>query len=371
MTWIARNLKYEDPEILAPDEDWGRRRSNMRHEVAVPGVITDRLGIAVRCDIEDISSTGMALGIEVIAAKPGEEPLKQGTIATLAFAPDPHNAPADRIEVPVRIMWRAPVAVGVRFEKPDAELRAALRTIAEAAVSERLGDGASARHELTAQQRAVLQACRRTVQKQLPNILWVLRTELVKRLRTFAAEASPGEARAANADADVVEAKAMGIARTIEHQFLQGFGEASDLEQTQELTMMQLKSAQQDRAAAIGVMQDQASEHNARITALAHAVEERYKSKFFELNVRLANVLGRPLDNEANPLVPGNACRILWHGVIAYADSTRVEKQLQQTMMKNVMPLIGELYEAINATLDEQGAQRILDVRQKGERRRD
>ncbi|MEQ8659381.1 MAG: PilZ domain-containing protein, partial [Gammaproteobacteria bacterium] len=289
-------MRYDEPDILESEEDWGRRRDNMRHEISLPAVITDRLGTRITCVIEDISATGMALNLGAFTPEPGREPLQQGTLATLDFAPDPELAPDERVVVEVRVMWRAPVAVGVRFTSSPPALRSALKAMAEAAVIARLDETEKRRRELSPAQRRVLQACRKTVQKLLPNLVWVARTELCNRLRLHARDAAAGEAREAAAEADLLESKAMGITRTIELQVLQGFSEASDLEETQELTLMQLQSTYGGGRGAQGSVLDMISEgesdRSARIAALAHSVEERYKSPVFELNVRLANVLG-------------------------------------------------------------------------------
>ena len=132
------------------------------------------------------------------------------------------------------------------------------------------------------------------------------------------------------------------------------------------MTIAQLQNSwagQSSGGQELGVVGELALEHDTRISALAHSIEERYKAQFFELNVRLANVLGHPLDGHTNPLVPGSLCRIFWHAVTTYCDSRRIETALAHVMLHAVAPLIGELYDALNVTLDEQGAQQIFDVR--------
>ncbi|MGR8918510.1 MAG: DUF1631 family protein, partial [Gammaproteobacteria bacterium] len=350
-------MKFEDPEILEStgDSDWGRRRTNMRHEVAIPGRITDQHGIRLACEIEDVSSSGMALALESHTPEPGREPLEQGTLATLEFAPDPMHAPEQQVSVRCRVMWRAPVAVGISFQEQTPELRAALRTIAQAAVIARVNESQQRGRGLGAEQRQTLQACRKTVQKMLPNMMWVLRTELVKRLRAAASSASGTDAKEALAEAERIEEHAMAISRAIEQRVLQGFGQASDLDETQELTLMQIRRVRNHEASHAEMVDDRAAEQNARITALAQAIEDRFKSAFFELNVRMANVLGHPLDENTNPLVPGNACRIIWHSVTEQADSLRVQQELKAAMLEKVMPLLGEIYGAVNETLDGAG----------------
>ena len=47
-----------------------------------------------------------------------------------------------------------------------------------------------------------------------------------------------------------------------------------------------------------------------------HVADRTLASQSFNVNVRLANVLGRRIDgNSNNPLVPGVMCRMLWESV--------------------------------------------------------
>jgi hypothetical protein len=349
---------------LDSHDTWGRRRANMRHEVSLPAIIIDRSVGPMACAIEDISSTGMLLSLELFMAEPGREPLKAGTRADLEFAPEGDDAPTDNVSVEVEVMWRTPVAVGVRFVNIDDALRGALRKVVAAAVASRGGMSNERREQLEAVRRRILLACRKTVQRLLPNIIWSMRSEVTKRLRAMADGATPDDARVARSEADAIDEKANAIGRTIERQFLQSYAEASDLDQTQELTVRHLASTftgkKDGKPKLVGA---NVSDRNARILAIGLAAEERYKKQFFSLNVRLANVIGHPIEAESNPLVPGNACRIMWEATISHCDSPRVQRCLQQAMQQRIVPLLGELYDALEKTLDEEGAQRIFDLR--------
>lgn len=346
------------------EEDWGHRRGTIRHEVSLPAVIHDRTVGPISCVIEDVSATGMLVALELFMTDPGKEPLRQGSQAELVFAPDP-DAPADRIRTQVEIMWRTPIAIGVHFLQMDAALREGLRTIAKAAVEGRLSGEAPGSREATLEQRRIVLACRKTVEKLLPNIIWALRTEVTKRLRAMAETAGPHDSTQLRAEADLLDEKANAIGRTVERRFLQGYAVASDLDQTQELTMAHLArtfggAKSEDKSGLVG---EGAVERNSRIAAVGHAAEERYKAKYFALNVRLANVIGHPLDPDKNPLVPANACRILWEATVSHCDSPHVQRCLQHALQNRIVPLLGELYQAVDDTLDKEGAQRIFDMR--------
>jgi hypothetical protein len=107
---------------------------------------------------------------------------------------------------------------------------------------------------------------------------------------------------------------------------------------------------------------DEVAERKARVVSLGQVAEERFKKKFFDLDVRLANVIEHPLNREKNPLAPSVAFGILWDATVAYCDSTEVLHLIPQAIQKRVIPLIGELYDALLKTLDETGAKRIFDL---------
>ena len=353
----------EQVEGLTQPDDWGRRRGSIRHEVSLPAIVFDRKNNAVACTIEDISSTGMALKIDLKTPEPGREALEQGTSARLEFSVRLIDGSSQKVQAPVQIMWRTPVGLGVRFKRQDDNLRTALKAIAHAAVEARVVDPAQGRHGRSPEHRKVMLACRKTAEKLLPNIIWTLRTETGRRLRHEADASTPSQARDARTEADLLDEKAIPIGRTIERQFLQAFAVVSDLDQTQELTVAPLLMKRPASAAAPGfdVVADEEAEQDSTIIAIGHAAAEKFKLKLFQLNVRLANVLGHPLDPRENPLQPATACRILWQATVEYCDSPRVRRCLHDAIRLRVVPLLGELYDAIDKTLDDGRVPRAFD----------
>ena len=353
----------EKVEGITRPEDWGRRRGSIRHDVSLPAIVFDRKGTAVACTVEDISSTGMSLKIDLKAAEPGREALEQGTGARLEFSVRLEAGRSQKIAVPVQVMWRTPVGLGVRFKRQDDNLRAALKVIAQAAVEARAVEPAGGRRGRPANHRKVMLACRKTSEKLLPNIIWALRTETGKRLRHEADGASPTQAREARAEADLLDEKAIPIGRTIERQFLQAFAVVSDMDQTQEMTVapMFLKNTDGDGDGAMGVVGNDENQQDATILAIGHTAAEKFKLKLFQLNVRLAGVLGHPLEPRDNPLQPVTTCRILWQATVEYCDSPRVRRCLHDAIRARIVPLLGELYEALEKTLDEAGVPRAFE----------
>ena len=353
----------EKVEGITRPDDWGRRRGSIRHDVSLPAIVFDRRGTAVACTVEDISSTGMSLKIDLKAAEPGREALEQSTSARLEFSVRSGTGASQKVVVPVQVMWRTPVGLGLRFKRQDDNLRAALKVIAQAAVEARVAEPVGGRRARPDNHRKVMLACRKTSEKLLPNIIWALRTETVKRLRHEADGATPAQAREARAEADLLDEKAIPIGRTIERQFLQAFAVVSDMDQTQEMTVAPpfMKSGGGDAAGAIGVVGNDESQQDATILAIGHATAEKFKLKLFQLNVRLAGVLGHTLDPEDNPLQPVTTCRILWSSTVEYCDSPRVRRCLHDAIRARVVPLLGELYEALEKTLDEEGVPRAFE----------
>lgn len=354
----------EQVEGIASPDDWGRRRGSIRHEVSLPAIVVDRKGYAVACTIEDISSTGMALKIDLKTPEPGREALDQGSSGRLEFTVKSLQAGQHKVQVPVQIMWRTPTGMGVRFKRNDESLRDALKIIAQAAVEARAKDTGQQRRQASQQARKTMLACRRTAEKLLPNIIWTLRTETTKRLRQEAEGGRPGEAREARAEADLLDEKAIPIGRTIERLFLQAFAVTSDLDQTQELTIAPVLGARRPgentAGGPIGVMADSVVESDATIIAIGHAAAEKFKLKLFQLNVRLANVLGHALDLEHNPLQPATTFRIFWQATVEYCDSPRVRRCMYDAIRTRVVPLLGELYDAIDKTLDDEQVPRAF-----------
>ena len=360
---ISGSVIDEQVEGITRPDDWGRRRGTIRHDVSLPAIVFDRKGNAIACTVEDISSTGMALKIDLKTPEPGREALEQGTSARLEFSVRLESGAQQKVAAPVQIMWRTPVGLGVRFKQQDENLHAALKVIAQAAVTARAAEPQGGRHDRPANHRKIMLACRKTSEKLLPNIIWALRTETGRRLRHEADGASPSQAREARAEADLLDDKAIPIGRTIERQFLQSFAVVSDLDQTQEMTVapMFLKKTEGTTNSAYDVVGEDEVQQDATIIAIGHAAAEKFKLPLFQLNVRLAGVLGHPLNPAENPLQPTTACRILWQATVDFCDSPRVRRCLHDAIRSRVVPLLGELYEALDKTLDEEGVPRAFE----------
>ncbi len=135
------------------------------------------------------------------------------------------------------------------------------------------------------------------------------------------------------------------------------------MDQTQEMTVapMFLKNPEGDVNGAYDMVGDEQVQQDATILAIGHAAAEKFKLKLFQLNVRLAGVLGHPLDPDANPLQPATACRILWQATVDFCDSPRMRRCLHDAIRVRVVPLLGELYDAIEKTLDEEGVPRAFE----------
>jgi hypothetical protein len=345
-------------------DDPAKRRANMRHEVSLPAVAIDPVCGKFECEIEDVSAMGLALRMDMITPIPGKEPLRKGARIDLSFAQNLQGAPQTTVTAPCTIMWRSPIAFGVRFVEVDEALRAALKFIAETAVNEHAAAKSEEHGLSSAEQDRIILECLKTIKKLLPNLIWAFRTELTRLLTAKAEEADRKSAEKLRADATLIDDKAAAISRTIEHRFLQCFAAASGMEETQELAASYLQktlgrtTVGQPEKLAI----DEAAERKARVVSLGQVAEERFKKKFFDLDVRLANVIEHPLNREQNPLAPAVAFGILWDATVTYCDSTEVQGLIPLAIRSRVIPLIGEMYEALLKTLDDAGAKHIFNL---------
>ena len=343
------NGKRQDADLPGARSD---RR--LRHEVVIPATITGQQSAPVECEIRDVSSTGMSLAMQLQLPDTSDDPLAEGCEARVEFTPDPEHAPVDKVSLPVRIMWRHPQGIGIRFLESSDELQTTLRTVARNAIDTRSNGSGDRSRFSPAVKRKTLSACRKSLEKLLPNIIWALRTDVSRRLRLFAENVSPEEARAAQTEADRIDEHASAIGRTIELGFFRSFAKAVDLDQTHEMRFADVipDATVEATDGELKVVGTKAAEHTATISALAHVAEERYKSKLFELNIRLKDVVGHRMDNESNPLYPTAACRIFWNATIEYCNSRRVRRHLQEAITARVIPLLGEIYDELHMTLN-------------------
>ncbi len=329
--------------------DWGTRRYGVRHAVTLPAHVTSWCGTRMPCALADISSDGAALTISARAAAAIWHELEPGTDATLEFAAPGGAA----VTAPVAIMRRTQGTVGVRFSAPDGALRAALRALAEAAVSARVADFERSARPLDPARRALLVACRRQFGVHLPTMIHSVRHGLITALRDMSRGASGLAAHGPQAEAGRLEACAQTLARDIEVTMVQGFAEVSDLDQTQELTVMMVRAA--DSGRPIGSAGDPgrpaSRSGEAYLADLCRAAERRYGTTFMSIDRDLAAVVGHRIDPRHNPLPPAAVCRIFWRAVTEHVDSPRVEKLLYEIMTTRVLPLLGDFYAALGTLL--------------------
>lgn len=167
-----------------------RSERRLRHQVSVPALIVCQSGIAIDCEIRDVSSTGMGVATQLQVPHNQRDPLAAGCDAFIVFAPESEDAPADTVNLLVRIMWRHQQRVGLRFLEMTEQSRAALTTIARTAVAARNAVSSGGHTLSSKEQQRIIGASRKTLNKLLPNAIWVMRTEVSCRLRLFADEAA-------------------------------------------------------------------------------------------------------------------------------------------------------------------------------------
>ncbi len=361
----ARTMTEEITDGKDTDRgEWGHRRRHLRHEVDVPARIMGQMDAVYDCRICDISSSGMLLSYDLLVPEGGREPLKEGSDIVVRFAPDAEHSPDYFVTFEVRIMWKTPHGIGVRFRKVGEEQKAALRVLAQMAVAER------ARAETEARKRSarapvwnkskVMSGCRKTLERHLPNMTWTLRTEVVRRLHQLG-EDHPELRETVAAEAATIDSKANAIGRSVERQLMLAVAEMAGLDDTQEMVLAPVRSKivamatgrpAEEAEDEMGMVENDQVAQSAALAAAVQHIEDALKSRVFELNIRLANVLAQKLDTTNNPLLPARLCRTLWESVTEHVDNANVRRCLRETFRSRMLPLLSDLYGELHKTLD-------------------
>ncbi len=352
-------------EPVSDQPDWGSRRLRLRHTVRVPARILGQKGDPITAEIRNVSSNGMFLGYDLLVPAGGIEPLSIGTTVHILFKPDAESAPDNMVTTAAEIMRRHPHGIGVQMVAMDGNQRQALRMLAVAAVLERehnmrySEDTATlgkAENELN--NKTIIRHCRKVIERHLPNILWVLRMEVSKRLRLYKDDNDPESRALGIADADLLDEKASAIGLTIERRVMQAFAELGSLDSTQELLFnspQSIMASTLESDEALRLMDKKAVEQSVLLQTAIQRVESKLHTKSFEINVRVAGVLMRRVDNVENPLLPSVLCRMLWQSTLEYCKTTRVQRSLQNAIALRVTPLLSDLYDDLGETLDKHG----------------
>lgn len=350
-------MRHQEPELVEAQTTPHHHRDNLRHDVRVPARIEGQAGLVIPATIVDVSRSGMALEIDgPVALEPQQRALHAGARARVRFRRRSVGSRA-LVTAQVEVIWATHRAIGVRFVRSDDELFTALREIAANAVQARRASQAAQRHELTPRARQALRACRKLLQNSVANLAWVVRSNVVKQLLHEADHRHDGGAQAA-AEAKRLEERALSIGLTIEQRFLREFSEVFDLDQTQELTIAQVRDATGGQPDPAQRARDEATARaadNRLLTRVVIEVEERHGARYRVLAQRLARVHGGNQGDVGGPLAPAPACRVIWQALTAQVDSPRVERILEQVMQRHAVGLIGDLYDAMAHVLDTHG----------------
>lgn len=350
------------------DEDQVERREQtprtggLRHDVAIPAHIELIAGDDIQCEIVDVSSTGMYLRLVMFLEQGDPRTLPSGGAVTVAFVPDAENGAGTKVRVRGEIVRRDPHGIGLRFGNLDKDQTRALRMVAVRAVESRASRARSSADTKVAaaskiDARQVCSACLKVLERRLASLLWTLRTEVTTRLRNRRQSDADSAEGSARADAELIDEKGTAIARTAERRVIQAFARLADLDSTEQIVLAHLKRKPAAPAVStgqkIGLVGDKAVQSSVLLEDACQRLETALSSRSFGVNVRLANVLRRRIDGEeSNPLLPDVMCRMLWQSVTEYCDTPRVHNCLRAAIVHEITPLLSELYEQLDQTLD-------------------
>ena len=338
------------------------RSGGLRHDVSLPARIEGVKGGSINVRIYDVSSSGMSLRLPMLTSQYDDKLLPVETKLNVIFAPDHVNAPDAVVNLPVVITRRQLPIIGVRFVDMSREQQRALRELAVSAVQSRANASGGSRGELSPDPefnpRAVMVACRKVIERRLPNIIWTLRSAMVTQLKSMGLKDADELREGAQVEATTIESKGTAIARTIDRHVLQAFAELSGLDNTHELvfTRADIERAKRSMAAKkVGLVNQTSLERSVALETTCKRVESALVGKSFDNSVRLANVLRRRIDDKVNPLAPSTMCRILWEAITQYGESPRIHVCLHKVIVKNIIPLLSTLYDDLEKAMEEQG----------------
>ena len=166
------------------------------------------------------------------------------------------------------------------------------------------------------------------------------------------------------ADADLLDQKASALGRAIERRVMLSFAELGSLDSTQQLLMRSPAAVVGDQTTNLGLMGQARAENSPGLAATITQVEALVQRKSFEINVRMADVLGRRVDDQENPLVPAVLCSMLWYSTLEYCDTPRVQRHLQESIKRRIAPLLSDLYDDLETTLNEHGVRPGIGIMQ-------
>ena len=343
------------------------RKGGLRHKMDVPARIMLKGGGRLDAKIRNVSATGMYLRHAMLAEKGDVEVLQIGNLVLIYFAPDPENAPGEKVRLYAEIVRRLPHGIGVRFLNMTSEHKRALRVLAVLAfhareVSATAAKDAESSSTAKRDARVITSACRKVIERRLPNMIWALRTEVAKRLRLMPRGEAHGKGLDGRVLAQIIEDKGTVISRTIERRVIQTFAEVGGLDDTQEVLFTGIQRAKIKAAAGRepNLVANETLDGTVAMDATCQRFESALASKSFDVNVRLANVVRRRIDNIENPLVPKVICRMMWESVAEHSNARSVHTCLHDTLIEQVVPLLSDLYDEIQKTLDQHQVPRVF-----------
>lgn len=194
------------------------RAGGLRHAMDVPARIQTQAGGFIDATIRNASSVGMYLHHTLLDEKRGVDPLPVGSSVTVVFAPDHAGKPTDTVKFSAQVMRRHPHGTGVCFLAVTPDHKRALRMLAVLAVGARESSitGAVNVQDQPAwkqRSRGILSACRKVIERRLPNMIWTLRIEVARQLLLVKDDGN-GAAEEARREAAMLEEKGTAIGRS-------------------------------------------------------------------------------------------------------------------------------------------------------------
>jgi hypothetical protein len=243
----------------------------------------------------------------------------------------------------------------------DDDALTVMRAVAAQAISERYAHPVTVTETAEAESSgpgglnpgALLRELRVILARHLRTLLPAFLNDVSTALFNLAGQAvSPAEQRRADVASRGYERARESVLHALERQILRSYGEFAGADSTQELA-----AAPELGAGAPSLVGSLDLGEMLAIEQVTEKVEKELHAHSFELEQRLATLLGRPLNRDSNPLATFNVCRVLCDGVLGRGAGPLIRRALSIAISGQLVDELKRLYIEMNGCLKHAGVQ--------------
>ncbi len=319
------------------------------------------IGIAPQpCSIRDFCLGGVFLAVppetrQAVSDELGQ--LERETPLIIEFSASNEQGELQRFRVPAKVARATGTGVGVSFMNPDPAALTALRQLAmrrpaETSVGAEADGtpGAAAAMLRTGKGREVLESCTKLVSDKLVPTFKSFFQHMGARLVTAAGESESNVEQGHFFDAITeLNSRKKPIEQDLPATILDGLKHLGGFR----IREKQEKPVQD--TSELSLVDKEAFEDFLAIAEMVSRAEERWKSQLTELENRLSNFVKTRIDASSNPIGPAAVCHAFGDVMEGLAVEPTAMRVVYRCFDDEVVETFGELYQGLNAILDEAG----------------